>query len=292
LAEWAGDSLCIDCFRRGLGSFMSTGGIPDDEAAALLDGYMAEIVRRIEACDPPPIAGAAVYRDLRRRLGGADVFREVKNFFTESLCGMLPDLRAAVSASPEPFLEALGLAAWGNLIDVAQNRPLPEPGELASRVGMPPDVDEREAFAAMLGRGGTLLILGDNAGETVFDRLALEFLPAGVRAFYAVRPEPVLNDATRLDALSAGIDDFATIISTGMDAPTVTLEGAGPELASAVACADAILAKGQGNLEGLYGCTDPRLFHSLAVKCGVVSRLTGLEVGSAVFANCRTLSGR
>lgn len=292
MAEWVGDPLCIDCFRRGLGSFMSAGGLRGDEASELLDGYMVEIRRRIEACDPPPVAGAGVYRDLRGRFGDADIFQGVKQSFTEALCAMLPDLRAAVSSAPEPFMEALGLATWGNLIDVAQDRPLPEPGELASRVGKPPAMDERNAFITLLGEGGTLLILGDNAGETVLDRLALEFLPRGVRAFYAVRPEPVLNDATRRDAVSAGIDGFATIIGTGMDAPTVTLAGAGPELASAINRADAILAKGQGNLEGLYGCSDPRLFHSFVVKCGVISRLTGLETGSAVFANCRTLSGR
>lgn len=270
---------------------MRSGGMPRDDADPLLESYMMEIGRLVSAGEPPPLAGAAAYRDLRTRLHGADIFQDVKKAFTRSLIGMLPGLRRAADSSGAPLKEALGMATWGNLIDVAQNRPLPEPALIPSMLAGALAVDQRDFFIEMLGEDGTLVILGDNAGETVLDRLVLELLPSGVRTVYAVRPEPVLNDATREDAADAGIDALATIVHTGMDAPTVTPRGVGPELARALESADAVLAKGQGNLEGLYGCGDGRLFHSFVVKCGVISDLTGLEQGSAVFVNSLDLTG-
>ena len=60
---------------------------------------------------------------------------------------------------------------------------------------------------------GSVLYLADNAGETVFDRLLIETLDAPV--LYAVKSGPVLNDATRDDALAAGVDRVADIVTTG-----------------------------------------------------------------------------
>ncbi len=291
MGSWKADARCIDCFRRGLGSFMRSGGMSRDDADPLLENYMVEIGRLVLAGEPPPLAGAGAYRDLRARLHGADIFQDVKKAFTRSLAGMLPGLRRAASASGTPLRDALGMATWGNLIDVAQDRPLPDPAIIPSMLSAALAVDQRDSFIGMLGTEGTLVILGDNAGETVLDRLVLELLPPGVRTYYAVRPEPVLNDATREDAEDAGIDSLATILHTGMDAPTVTLREAGPELAGALELADVVLAKGQGNLEGLCGCGDGRLFHSFVVKCGVISDLTGLAQGSAVFVNNLDVAG-
>jgi uncharacterized protein with ATP-grasp and redox domains len=183
------------------------------------------------------------------------------------------------------------MATWGNLIDVAQDRPLPGPGYVRDLCGSDLAVDDRTGFLDMLGADGRLLILGDNAGETVFDRLLLELLPPGVEAVYAVRPEPVLNDATLDDALHAGIDLHARIIDTGLDAPTVSPGMTGRVFAEEFGRASVILSKGQGNLEGLFGTRDRRLFYSFVVKCDVIAGLSGRATGSAIFVNSMNLPG-
>jgi uncharacterized protein with ATP-grasp and redox domains len=57
------------------------------------------------------------------------------------------------------------------------------------------------------------MFLADNAGETVFDRLFIETI--GKPTVYVVKEAPILNDATREDALAAGLDQVAEVISCG-----------------------------------------------------------------------------
>lgn len=270
---------------------MTAGGIVGGEHAALLEGYMEDIACRIMAHEPPPMAGAEAYRDLRARLADADIFSGLKKAVTDALVEMLPVLRERASRCGEPLMEALAMSAWGNLMDVAQGAPLPGSDEILGLMDGPLAVDERRSLLDAIGSHGRLLVLGDNAGETVLDRLFLEYLPPGVRTTYAVRPGPVMNDAILSDAERAGIGAFAELIDTGLDAPTVDASLMGSALRKAWVKADAILAKGQGNLEGLAGCRDGRVYHSFVVKCGVISRLTGLAEGSAVFATRGKLIG-
>jgi len=58
-----------------------------------------------------------------------------------------------------------------------------------------------------------ILYLADNCGEIVFDRLLIEQLPAG-RVTVAVRGGPVINDAVRRDAETAGLPGIVKVIST------------------------------------------------------------------------------
>lgn len=270
---------------------MAAGGLRGGEHAALLEGYMDDIACRIRAHEPPPLAGAGAYIDLRARLADSDIYSGLKTAVTDAMLAMLPVLRERASHRGEPLMEALAMSTWGNLMDVAQGAPLPGPAEILGLIDGPLALDERRPFLEAVGTSGRLLVLGDNAGETVLDRLFLEYLPRGVKVVYAVRPGPVMNDAILSDACRAGIGGFAELIDTGLDAPTVDPCRMGQPLRDAWENADAILAKGQGNLEGLAGCSDGRVYHSFVVKCGVISRLTGLPEGSAVFSTRGSLIG-
>jgi len=72
-------------------------------------------------------------------------------------------------------------------------------------------INHLDAFLRRLQRAKSILFIGDNAGETVFDRVLIEALPVPV--VYTVKGGPVLNDATMDDAIEAGLDQCATIIS-------------------------------------------------------------------------------
>jgi hypothetical protein len=60
-----------------------------------------------------------------------------------------------------------------------------------------------------LKQSDSILYLADNAGETVFDRVLIETL--GFPVSYVVKAAPIINDATRKDAVAAGIDRVAEI---------------------------------------------------------------------------------
>ena len=66
---------------------------------------------------------------------------------------------------------------------------------------------------ALIRSSDPLLYLADNAGETVFDRVLLEFIDRPV--IYAVRGAPVLNDVTRQDALAAADHALASAARSG-----------------------------------------------------------------------------
>jgi uncharacterized protein with ATP-grasp and redox domains len=269
---------------------MASGGLEPEHAERLLAGYVLEIGELLPTT-PPPLAGAAVYRDLRGRLASPDIFASIKKTFTSGLLGALPTLRATICTGPSACANALRASTWGNLLDVAQGRAVPSQADILGMVSTPLLLDDTGEFLERLSAAATLLVVGDNAGETVLDRLFLELLPSTVRASYAVRPCPVLNDATYEDAEMAGISGFAEVIRTGLDAPTVRRGLMSDDFEELFSSADLILAKGQGNLEGLLGICDPRLFYSFVVKCPVISDLTGLPEGSGVFASSLRLPG-
>ena len=68
---------------------------------------------------------------------------------------------------------------------------------------------------------------------------------------YVVREAPIINDATYEDAVQAGIDSIATIISSGTDAPGTILETCSAEFKKMYQNSNFIISKGQGNYEAL-----------------------------------------
>jgi uncharacterized protein with ATP-grasp and redox domains len=145
--------------------------------------------------------------------------------------------------------------------------------------------DDGAAFRDALSRAGQVLYLADNAGETVFDRLLIETLDA--RVFYAVKSGPVLNDATRDDALAAGVDGVADIVTTGSDAPGTILGRCSGEFRRLYDEAELVIAKGQANYETLSD-GGPRIFFLLQAKCPVTAREARVPVGSIILRQGRT----
>jgi uncharacterized protein with ATP-grasp and redox domains len=124
-----------------------------------------------------------------------------------------------------------------------------------------------------------VLFLADNAGETVFDRVLIERLEP--RVLYGVKGGPILNDATRGDALAAGLDTCATIIDNGSRAPGTVLDFCSSEFRDTFDGAPLVIAKGQANYETLSDA-GPRVFCLMQAKCPVIADDLRVPVGSAV----------
>jgi uncharacterized protein with ATP-grasp and redox domains len=274
-----------------LRGFLSRSGIGGERADELLEGYIQRIGSELDG-NPPPVAGAPVYREIRGLSGEMDIYLPEKHRFTDMLLDCRSHLIRAFNTEDYPLTAALRASTWGNLIDVAQGRELPREKELLDLFSVPLSVDDTVNFLEKLTNARTMVIIGDNAGETVLDRLFLELLEFHGLVYYAVRPAPMLNDAVRSDAERAGLDAFCTIVDTGFDAPTILAQMVGSQLASLLDAADLILSKGQGNLEGLFGARDSRLYYSFVVKCPVVADAVNLPEGSGVFASSVNLPGK
>ncbi|MCK4720401.1 DUF89 family protein, partial [bacterium] len=111
-------------------------------------------------------------------------------------------------------------------------------------------------------------------------KLLIEQLKKSV--IYVVRRIPVINDATREDAIEAGIDKVATIISSGTSAPGTILHTCSNEFVELLNQSEFILAKGQGNYEALSDI-DLRIFFLLKVKCQVIADHLGVRKDDIVL---------
>lgn len=127
----------------------------------------------------------------------------------------------------------------------------------------------------------TVLYLGDNAGEIVFDKLFIETINHP-NLWYAVRGAPVINDTTIDDAFYVQMDDVAHITVNGYDAPSTILDRCSAAFQDLFEKVDLVISKGQGNLEGLIEVEKSALFFLLMVKCDVIADVLGVDKGGFV----------
>jgi uncharacterized protein with ATP-grasp and redox domains len=138
----------------------------------------------------------------------------------------------------------------------------------------------------ILDRAARVVYLTDNCGEIVFDRLVVEFLKAnGSNITLAVRDAPILNDATRDDAISLGFDRIVDhLTTTGGGAEIgIDLIKIPRDLADAIDHCTLIIAKGMANYESLSMCEGlPPVAYLMAVKCQPVADDVGVPVDSKI----------
>ena len=126
-----------------------------------------------------------------------------------------------------------------------------------------------------------ILFLADNAGELFFDRLLIEMLmPKKITV--VVKGGPAINDALLPDAEAAGLVGLVEVIDNGTDGAGTLLEACSEAFRIRFDHADLVIAKGQANYESLDGCNKD-IFFLLKVKCPVVARHIGHELGSLVI---------
>ena len=145
-------------------------------------------------------------------------------------------------------------------------------------------IDHSAQLNQALRNAASVLYLGDNAGEIVFDRLLLETM-AHPSVTFAVRGGPALNDVSLKEAEETGMHRVAKVIDSGFDAPSTILKKSSREFLVAFRSADLIISKGQGNLEGLIDESDPRIYFLLMVKCEVMAEKLKVKKGSCIVYN-------
>jgi hypothetical protein len=244
-----------------------------------------QLIPRLSPEMSPPEMSQYVYQLVSQITGNNDPYHQVKVQSNKLALSFYPQLKEIISDSEEPLLTASKLAIAGNSIDLAPQADYGDLGSLISlAVASPLAIDHYDDFCQSLQNSSTILYLGDNAGETVFDKLLIEELLKikPFRVYFVVRDKPVINDATKEDALAIGLDKVAEIISNGSDAPATILSQCSPEMLKLYHSADLIIAKGQGNYESLSE-ESSNIFFLLKAKCPIVARLFGVKVGDAIL---------
>ena len=213
-----------------------------------------------------------------------DPYRNAKKESNDLAMGILPELKTLISSSADPFGTALRIAVAGNIMDFATNDKFNLEETVRETLDSEFAIDNSVRLKEALTKAQSVLYLGDNAGEIVFDRLFLETL-GHPNLVYVVRGSPVINDATIEDAHYTGMDETADVITNGYDAPSTIIDKCSPQFRDLFAGADLIISKGQGNLEGLVTLNDKRIFFLLMAKCSVIAEFLNVKKGSLVVYN-------
>ena len=203
--------------------------------------------------DPAPYLVYRFNQIYLKYFGSVASFRDEKIKYNDLVLSMEDALREEINSSDDPLLTAFSFARAGNYIDFGALCDVDEKTflSLLEREELSDnDLQTFEAFAKQCETAGSLLLLADNCGEIVLDKLFLEQLKKQypqLKLSVMVRGGEVLNDATVEDAEYAGIGSVAEIISSGIGVSGTVYKMLSNEAKSALDNAEVILSKGQGN---------------------------------------------
>ncbi len=275
---------CIPCFVRQAADSVKMSVSSDDERQRLMHNVL-QWLSELDMHQSPPAISQIIHRRVRGLLMMDDPYRAAKDSHNALAAALISSIRRRITTSFDPLTMAVRYAITGNIIDLGAKNGIGF-GDIYAELQsahMQPIFGDMEAFKKAISKAQTILYLADNAGEIFFDRLLIEQLSGG-KVTLAVRGAPVINDATRFDALAAGLEEIVEIIDNGSDAPGTLLDDCSPEFQRRFDAADLIIAKGQGNFETLSNDAH-NIFFLHKTKCPIISAHTGFSVGSYVAAN-------
>lgn len=237
--------------------------------------------------DSSPYMALRFAQAYERFFGPAESYAPIRKQYNDLVLSMEDAIRTNIEASEDPLFSALIYSRTGNYIDFAAMDHV-EPETLIRLLEeTQADAHDHKTYASFLNQCGnaeSFLLLADNCGEIVLDRLMLEQLHKRfpkLKLTVMVRGGEVVNDAVMEDAEYAGIPSLARVITCGSATGGVVPALMSAEAKAAMDEADVILAKGQGNYEGLYG-EGWHIFYLLLCKCEMfaqrfnVPRMTGM----------------
>jgi uncharacterized protein with ATP-grasp and redox domains len=176
---------------------------------------------------------------------------------------------------------AIKTAIAGNAIDLGANPNFDLGKEIDLITFENINLDDLDIFRADYERADTILYIGDNYEEALFDKpLITQLLPKKV--VYAVRSKAILNDITLEDAYYLEINNLCKVIESGSEIAGMDMQHATDEFLELYHTADLVIAKGQGNYETLLN-EERTIYFMFKVKCDVIAKKCGHPVGTSIL---------
>ena len=249
------NSTCKECMlNKHLSNY------PEDAPEELVREYRETLVRLTDQTGAVPTGPEVFYevKALKKRLFGEGEmdYAQIKRHFNALMLEIEPVLEKRVEASADPLKSAVH-----------------EESKLMELIDRAPDItvdeDALEQLREQAGTARTLVLITDNCGEIVMDKILLRQLLSmnpDLLITVIVRGGPVANDATLEDAEQVGLTKLGHCIGNGTATDGTVLRTVSREAREAIAHADVVIAKGQANYETLYGC-GYNIFFIFMCKC-------------------------
>ncbi|MCK9255667.1 MAG: DUF89 family protein [Bacteroidales bacterium] len=231
-----------------------------------------------------PLIQREINRELIKLTNIPDLYKKEKEESNKIAMELVENLKTNLLKENRNFKTFLRFAIAGNIMDYGAFDNFDINNSIGKALNMKFSIDHSEQLYEKIQEAKTILYLGDNAGEIVFDKLFIENCMKN-KVIYVVKASAIINDVTIKDAKYVGMHKIAKVISNGFDAPSTILSKSSSEFLEDYKSADLIISKGQGNLEGLLDEKDKRLFFLLMVKCDIIAQRLKVEKNSFVVLN-------
>ena len=226
--------------------------------------------------------------DMMNKPSDFDPYRAIKTRSNDIALKYCQVFKEKIRESSSPLQTAVKIAAAGNIIDFGVKNY--DDLVIEEELGL---IDQRgfgiynyDEFFKQLSTASTLLYICDNSGEIVLDKIFIEEIRKSFPSLdiiCALREKPIINDAVLNDALYVGLDQVATVISSGSVYPGTILEETSCEFRKIFNKSDFIISKGQGNFETLLDTATEKMFFILRIKCELMARLSNTRRGNLVL---------
>lgn len=272
---------CINCifnqiYRASLAANVT------DEQLNLIMSMAGDEIQRFNFSRTPPEVAYPLYKIVEEISHVEDAYRNEKAEHITKALSLLPGIENKISKSEDKLLESAKASIIGNAIDL---------GSTYGNIDVTEDLfdvksekfclDDYDFFKDRILNSSNVVFISDNAGETVFDKPLIDLLLSmGKIVKYAVKSKPIINDATKEDAILSKI--ACQIIETGSQISGTILFSCSKLFREAIQNADLIIAKGQANYETLSQEQLP-IFFLFMVKCLPIEKDTGSSMGSMLL---------
>lgn len=270
---------CIPCFMHQALRAGRAATSDEKKIKQILD-KTGEMVKTISMKATPAEIGMIVYRIVSEVTGVHDPYKKIKQQHIAETKSIYTELEKIVANSNDKLLTAIKIAIAGNVIDLGVKKSFDIAKDVKSILKKDFAIFDYSAFKIQLGKTENILYIGDNVGESVFDKILIKELKKPVK--YAVRSIPIINDVTMEDAIASGLGEVAELIDSGCESPGIILNQSTPEFFEFFNTSGLIISKGQGNFEGLSDCNQ-QVFFLLKAKCTIISNHLGVEEGSIIL---------
>lgn len=280
------NSICAQCLmKRHVDTARPLGD--DATATAFAKGLMEAFLSLPEGADSSLIGPGVtrLYADLYGLEG--DRYKEEKEQSNAFALERLPKIYSQIEKAEDPIYAALQLSILGNYLDFAALAGKVRFEDLEKMLEQAENYDlsgpHYDKFLQDLKSAKTLVLITDNAGEVVFDRVLAEtihrFYP-DIQITFLVRGGPANNDALREDAQVVGIS--FPVEDSGIAVGGTPLSMISEKAKALLQNADIILAKGMGNTESLYDCGLP-VYYAFLIKCARFEQVFGKPYMTPMF---------
>jgi uncharacterized protein with ATP-grasp and redox domains len=266
---------CLSCLFNQALKVTKLLELDDATSKKVLDKTAQVLIDHNMLHTPPQIA-KVLYQSISEITGEKDPVALAKAHATEQA---LKIDTSFIHTIPD----ALKMAVIGNVIDFGSQEQFDLDEMIQYHLHKAFAIDHTLDFIEELKHAKEMVLIGDNVGEHIFDKLLIETIKKhhDITVHYFVRGKPIINDVTLKEGQL--LKNCAHIVDTGVKTPGFDLEEANSLSKEIFDRADIVLSKGMGNFESLYHVAKRPVYFLFVVKCSVVAEEIGQNAKELIF---------